>query len=84
MGDMADWVNDDSPEDDSRAGWDDDYYDGLECLRCDGECYELVCVDDICRGLGYCIHDTGGYAACLRCGGSGTEPVTPTDRKEEE
>ena len=52
---------------------DDDYsdYDDGACPECDGEGLRLTCVDDICRGLGYCMHDSGGYGTCQLCKGTG-------------
>lgn len=49
--------------------YDDDYCDD-SCLRCDGEGTIMVCIDDICHGLGYCIHGDGEIA-CPNCRGTG-------------
>lgn len=38
--------------------------------RCDGSGLYVVCIDDICRGLGECIHGDG-MATCP-CGGDAT------------
>ena len=46
--------------------------DGL-CDRCNGEGEIMVCCDDICHGLGECIHGDG-YAACPTCKGTGETP----------
>lgn len=57
---------------------DADYYDEEDeyCLHCDGLGMILVCIDDICRGLGHCMDEAGGrepcsdgYATCPECGG---------------
>ena len=40
------------------------------CQRCGGEGEIMVCIDDICHGLGECIHGDG-YATCPNCKGSG-------------
>ena len=40
------------------------------CPRCNGEGEIMVCIDDICHGLGECIHGYG-YATCPTCNGSG-------------
>ena len=42
---------------------DDDY-----CFRCDNQGYILVCPDDMCHGLGYCIHGDG-ETICPYCQG---------------
>jgi len=42
--------------------WDENNYrydDEPCCIRCDGEGVILTCVDDMCHGLGYCIHGYG-------------------------
>jgi len=52
-----------------------DYDDYLEndlddefCYTCGNEGVVIVCCDDICRGLGYCIHGDG-EEGCSDCGG---------------
>ena len=50
----------------------DDDYDET-CLECDGEGQVLVCIDDICHGLGYCMHGDG-MAVCRACSGTGHVP----------
>ena len=45
----------------------------MTCLACDGEGVLLVCPDDMCRGLGECIHGDGEIA-CPKCHGSGEVP----------
>jgi hypothetical protein len=40
----------------------DDYYpddDDGYCDECGGEGWILTCIDDICHGVGYCIHGDG-------------------------
>ena len=43
----------------------------LTCQRCLGTGEVIACVDDMCRGMGECIH--GSYAVCPDCRGSGGE-----------
>lgn len=38
----------------------------MECGTCHGEREILTCIDDMCRGLGYCIHGDG-YSPCPDC-----------------
>jgi hypothetical protein len=47
---------------------DDDFgsYDG--CNTCGGEGFIVVCIDDMCRGAGECMHGDG-EAPCPECGG---------------
>jgi hypothetical protein len=48
----------------------EDYDDGPPvCPRCDGKGTILVCCDDICHGLGECIHGDG-EDVCPECGGA--------------
>lgn len=49
-----------------RGDFDEDEYDaddfdldGGYCDECGGEGWIVTCVDDICHGLGYCIHGDG-------------------------
>lgn len=45
-------------------GDEDDY-----CDRCGGEGWIVTCCDDMCHGLGYCIHGDGmAMCACNRLG----------------
>jgi len=46
----------------------DDDFDDLPCGRCHGEGFLLVCVDDMCHGLGYCMHGDGEIV-CPSCKG---------------
>jgi hypothetical protein len=52
---------DDEPDD---FGWDDG------CLECDGTGERLICPDDMCRGIGDCIHGDG-IVMCAACQGNG-------------
>lgn len=38
------------------------------CNRCGGEGFIVVCVDDMCRGCGHCIHGDG-EEVCPDCFG---------------
>lgn len=40
------------------------------CPRCDGSGELLVCIDDMCRGAGECMHGDG-MIACPACQGTG-------------
>lgn len=42
----------------------DDY-----CYRCDNNGTILICPDDMCHGLGYCIHGDG-EVICPECKGN--------------
>jgi hypothetical protein len=49
----------------------EDYEDGaVTCWNCGGEGFEIVCIDDMCRGAGECIHGDG-EALCRECKGEG-------------
>jgi hypothetical protein len=48
--------------------WDLDEND--TCQACDGSGEILVCVDDICHGIGECIHGDG-MRMCTACQGNG-------------
>ena len=48
----------------------DDWCDILTCSTCSGKGIVLVCVDDVCRGRGECIHGDG-MGFCPDCGGDG-------------
>lgn len=41
-----------------------------ECDACGGSGERLVCIDDLCRGAGECMHGDG-WAECSACGGEG-------------
>ncbi len=40
------------------------------CLRCDGEGIIITCCDDLCVGIGHCIHGDG-EEVCPECNGEG-------------
>lgn len=46
--------------------WDDE--DSDYCGECDNEGRVMLCPDDMCRGVGECIHDDG-WMICPRCKG---------------
>jgi hypothetical protein len=48
------------------------------CWKCDGVGVLLVCIDDLCRGAGECMHGDG-YAECGVCGGTGELPWCDED-----
>jgi hypothetical protein len=48
-----------------------------ECPTCGG--IGVVCIDDMCRGAGYCIHGDGD---CPTCGGEPYEDDGPDDWDE--
>jgi len=48
----------------------DDFEGWESCGRCGGTGELLICCDDICHGLGECIHGDG-MAVCPDCKGSG-------------
>lgn len=56
---------DDSPQDDYY----DDDEDGGYCCRCDNTGMIVVCVDDLCRGAGECMHGDGEII-CPDCNGA--------------
>jgi hypothetical protein len=54
-----------------RDACDDDYpYDDEDayCHRCDNRGFILVCIDDMCRGAGECMHGDGEIV-CPDCKG---------------
>ena len=42
------------------------------CYNCNNLGYIVVCIDDICHALGYCIHGDG-EDPCPVCNGEGEE-----------
>lgn len=56
----------DSDEDEQDVYEFADNCDG--CERCGGEGFIVVCVDDMCRGAGECMHGDGEIP-CPDCGG---------------
>lgn len=58
---------------DGCAPWDepiddDDFSDDGYCYTCHGQGFILTCIDDICHGLGHCIHGDG-EEPCPDCDG---------------
>jgi hypothetical protein len=54
---------------------DDDFDDSgdlfaVGCDRCGGEGFVVVCIDDMCRGIGECVHGDGEIACPDCCGKS--------------
>jgi len=45
------------------------------CLRCDGSGFIVVCIDDMCRGAGECMHGPDGMAVCPDCQGLDNEEL---------
>jgi hypothetical protein len=57
--------------DQSREEWDGDDWDDPDdgyCYRCDNHGVIIVCVDDLCRGAGECMHGDGEMI-CPDCNG---------------
>jgi hypothetical protein len=50
---------------------DDDYFDteDVYCQRCDNKGSIIVCIDDMCRGAGECMHGDGEII-CPDCKGA--------------
>lgn len=46
------------------------------CPDCDGDGVILVCCDDVCNGIGRCIHGDG-EEVCPTCGGTGEVFANP-------
>ena len=40
------------------------------CPKCDGDGWVVICIDDICRGRGDCMHGDGNRV-CPVCEGAG-------------
>jgi hypothetical protein len=59
------------PEPEPEARCDCDGNGWVSCPDCWGAGWGVVCCDDLCRGVGYCIHGDNGEAACPYCHGSG-------------
>jgi len=57
-----------------RGDFDEDEYDEDQyfwdggCNTCMGEGFIVVCIDDMCRGCGECMHGDGEIP-CPDCGG---------------
>ena len=60
---MPDWLDNEYP--DEGEDFDDE---GEYCYRCDNQGFIIVCVDDMCRGAGECMHGDG-EAICPNCKG---------------
>jgi hypothetical protein len=58
----------------TASATDDEDYDGEDydsfgcCNTCGGAGYIVVCIDDMCRGAGECMHGDG-EVPCPECGG---------------
>lgn len=63
---MSLWADDepDNPSDDDYPSDDDEGY----CYRCDDKGTILVCIDDMCRNCGECMHGDGEIV-CPDCKG---------------
>jgi hypothetical protein len=55
---------DEDEQDDREDGY--PYEDG--CNTCGGAGFIVVCIDDMCRGVGECMHGDG-ERPCPQCGG---------------
>lgn len=60
----------DAIEIDERADDDGEYLGHVTCWKCGGEGIDLFCIDDLCHGVGYCIHGDG-QRTCPLCHGEG-------------
>ena len=59
----------DFDEDETDDDFEDyDIYASEGCQRCGGSGVIVVCIDDMCRGAGECMHGDGEIA-CPDCGG---------------
>jgi hypothetical protein len=56
--------------DDEDNYYDEDYHEPSTCWKCGGEGFQIVCMDDLCHGQGYCMHGDG-HISCSACGGEG-------------
>jgi hypothetical protein len=54
-----------------RGDFDEDELDDCDdgCNTCGGEGFIVVCIDDMCRGAGECMHGDGEIP-CPQCGGN--------------
>ena len=57
-------------------------YGDFTCHECHGSGLRLVCMDDMCRGMGYCQH-TDGYVLCHVCKGEGELPEAELEQEAE-
>lgn len=53
----------------------------MSCQRCDGSGEVVICIDDLCRAGGECIHDDD-VALCPDCHGSGDAPYDEGDEAD--
>ena len=53
----------------------------MECSRCHGSGTLLICWDDLCHGLGECMHGDGEIG-CPDCGGEGCDGEPDDDARE--
>lgn len=60
----GDFDEDEQDDDGSR----EDFYDFGGCNTCGGEGFIVVCIDDMCRGCGECMHGDG-EVTCPECKG---------------
>ena len=56
---------DEDEDDDVEVGYFDD---DSGCSRCGGQGFIVVCIDDMCRGAGECMHGDGEIV-CPDCEG---------------
>ena len=55
----------------SEQDYDDtDYFVDGGCNRCGGSGRIVICIDDMCRGVGECMHGDGEIV-CPTCNGEG-------------
>lgn len=50
--------------------YDDEASYPADCQRCSGDGWIVVCIDDVCRGAGECMHGDG-KRICPECDGDG-------------
>lgn len=55
------------------------------CYYCNGSGWIVMCIDDICQGLGECIHGDGEEVCpeCLGRGGISDDPYTDGEWEED-
>ena len=53
----------------------DEFADDGYCPDCNGEGWIVTCIDDICHGLGYCIHGDGDRMCACNDGHDRVAPV---------
>ncbi len=57
----------------------DDGYDDDGCQVCGGEGWIVTCCDDVCHGVGYCIHGDG--MMLCKCNKESCEPPSNAPRE---